>query len=207
MTADAIKWPRLKVALVVVIIFAPFIVAYALYYGSGWRPQGQVNHGRLISPARPLPKLDLVTPSGQPAPANALRGLWTILYVGPSQCAERCRKTLYYARQAHTALNHKAYRVRGVYIALDSQHLGALQALVAKKHRGLNLYLAKDGSVAVLTKFLRAAGVAASQPGNLYLIDPLGNWMMAYPANQAPATQVKGMLEDLRRLLRISHIG
>jgi hypothetical protein len=37
----------------------------------------------------------------------------------------------------------------------------------------------------------------------IYLIDPLGNLMMSY----APDAKPKGMLEDMKRLLRLSHIG
>jgi hypothetical protein len=37
----------------------------------------------------------------------------------------------------------------------------------------------------------------------VYLIDPLGNLMMSY----APDAKAKGMLEDLKRLLRLSSIG
>ena len=37
----------------------------------------------------------------------------------------------------------------------------------------------------------------------VYLIDPLGNLMMSY----APDANPKGMLEDLKRLLRLSHVG
>jgi hypothetical protein len=37
----------------------------------------------------------------------------------------------------------------------------------------------------------------------IYLIDPLGNLMMWYPPGAPP----KGMLEDLKRLLGLSHVG
>jgi hypothetical protein len=37
----------------------------------------------------------------------------------------------------------------------------------------------------------------------VYLIDPLGNLMMSYAADARP----KGMLEDLKKLLRLSHVG
>jgi hypothetical protein len=37
----------------------------------------------------------------------------------------------------------------------------------------------------------------------IYVIDPLGNVMMSY----APDAKLKGMLEDMKRLLRLSHIG
>jgi len=35
------------------------------------------------------------------------------------------------------------------------------------------------------------------------VVDPLGNLMMYYPADARP----KGILEDMKRLLRLSHIG
>ena len=37
----------------------------------------------------------------------------------------------------------------------------------------------------------------------LYLIDPLGNWMMVYPG----PSEYKGILKDIKRLLRVSQIG
>jgi hypothetical protein len=53
-------------------------------------------------------------------------------------------------------------------------------------------------------------GPERGRPGRLpfaesrvYLIDPLGNLMMSY----APDAKAKGMLEDMKRLLRLSSIG
>jgi hypothetical protein len=37
----------------------------------------------------------------------------------------------------------------------------------------------------------------------VYLVDPLGNLMMSYALDARP----KGMLEDLKKLLRLSHVG
>jgi hypothetical protein len=44
---------------------------------------------------------------------------------------------------------------------------------------------------------------AGANAEHIYLIDPLGNLMMSY----APDAKPKGMLEDMKRLLRLSHIG
>jgi hypothetical protein len=52
---------------------------------------------------------------------------------------------------------------------------------------------------------------AGHQPGagqgrvedRIYLIDPLGNLMMSY----RPDANAKGMLEDMKRLLGLSHVG
>ena len=56
--------------------------------------------------------------------------------------------------------------------------------------------------------FRRAAvdvleGIAPLQAGRVYLIDPLGNLMMSYAPNARP----KGLLEDIKRLLGLSHVG
>ena len=46
--------------------------------------------------------------------------------------------------------------------------------------------------------------VLASLTGRVgYLIDPLGNLMMSY----APDANAKCMLEDMKRLLGLSHVG
>lgn len=43
----------------------------------------------------------------------------------------------------------------------------------------------------------------ASEAGRIYIIDPLGNLMMSY----APGAPPKGLLEDLKKLLKLSRIG
>jgi hypothetical protein len=51
-----------------------------------------------------------------------------------------------------------------------------------------------------------ASSLLASLPrgtGALYIVDPLGNLMMAY----APDAPAKGLLDDLKRLLKLSHVG
>jgi hypothetical protein len=65
-------------------------------------------------------------------------------------------------------------------------------------------------AAAPLLALLPARGTAAAamdsgavEAPRIYLIDPLGNLMMSYAADAKP----KGMLEDLKRLLRLSSIG
>jgi len=41
------------------LFLAPLVLAFFTYYGTGWRPSAHVNHGRLITPARPLPQVAL----------------------------------------------------------------------------------------------------------------------------------------------------
>ena len=48
-----------------------------------------------------------------------------------------------------------------------------------------------------------ARGVPVARAGRIYLVDPLGNLLMSYPA-RAPD---RALLDDLRKLLKLSHIG
>ena len=56
---------------------------------------------------------------------------------------------------------------------------------------------------ALLAKFPVYDGVAPTAAGRLYLIDPLGNLVLSYSA----AAPDKALLTDVKKLLRLSHIG
>ena len=45
--------------------------------------------------------------------------------------------------------------------------------------------------------------LTVADAGRIYLIDPLGNLLMSY----APTAPDKALLSDLKKLLRLSHIG
>ena len=58
-----------------------------------------------------------------------------------------------------------------------------------------------DAGAALLAAFPDAA---PARTVVIYVIDPLGNLMMRHAPQPPPA---KGLLEDLRKLLKLSHIG
>ena len=211
---------RLLIGLAV-LFFAPLGASFYLYYGHGaWRPGGRVNAGDLIDPPRPLPALALpLQSSGETAP-DFLKHKWSLLYVQQGPCAERCRGILYETRQVRLALDRDMDRVQRVFIAdeyccdfrtLREQHPDLL---------AIRLSPAAAPLLAVLPRHEDAAGnggggSSAGGPGGssssgtspdaqrIYVIDPLGNVMMSY----APDARPRGMLEDMKRLLRLSHIG
>ncbi|MHB8477773.1 MAG: SCO family protein [Steroidobacteraceae bacterium] len=169
------------------IFFAPLGLAFYLYYGhAAWHPGGRVNAGTLIEPARPLPA------------ANFLKGKWTLLLVNFGSCAQACRARLYDTRQVRLALNRDMQRVQRVLIAES----GCCDAeFLHDQHPDLDLI---QGAAAAPTLALLPQENAGAAPApRVYLIDPLGNLMMFYGADAKP----KGMLEDLKRLLRLSSIG
>jgi cytochrome oxidase Cu insertion factor (SCO1/SenC/PrrC family) len=184
--------------------FAPLGVSFYLYYGHGaWHPGGRVNAGELIEPPRPLPTLALpLQSSGETAP-DFLRRKWTLLYIQQGPCGERCRARLYQTRQVRLALDRDMNRVQRVFIAdgdccdfqfLHEQHPDLIAVRMTPAAAPLLALLPQRGNDS-------AGGEADAQ--RIYLIDPLGNLMMSY----VPGAKPKGLLEDMKRLLRLSQIG
>jgi hypothetical protein len=179
------------------LFFAPLGLAFYLYYGPGtWHPGGHVNAGELITPVRPLPALALPLLGEGNTDPNFLKGKWTLLVVGTGDCTESCRRRLYDTRQIRLALDRDMNRVQRVLVAED----GCCDAhFLHDEHPDL-IAIRAAPAVAPLLAQLPGPHSAASR---IYLIDPLGNLMMFYGADIKP----KGMLEDMKRLLRLSSIG
>jgi cytochrome oxidase Cu insertion factor (SCO1/SenC/PrrC family) len=178
---------------------APLAIAFLLYYGIGIRPQGSTNKGDLITPAVPLPEVELPGATDQPLAADALRGKWSMVFIGDGVCDARCREALTLMRQTRLALGDKMDRVQRVFLitgnCCDQAYLDAEQS-------GLLLGRIDNSAGKTLLETFPDTAQAGSL-GRIYLVDPLGNLMMKYEAD-APQ---KGLLEDLRKLLKLSHIG
>lgn len=192
---------RSRFWLLVAAFFAPLLVAFVLYYVGDWRPAGSTNHGDLIHPARPLPTASLITPQGVEVAPEALHGKWTLVYVGAGQCDARCREALTLMRQTRLALNDDASRVQRLFLATQPC---CDQAYLDAEHAGLLTAHADDAAgKALIAVFPSYDSQPVEQAGRIYVVDPLGNLMMSYAADAPP----KGLLEDLKKLLKLSHIG
>ncbi len=178
--------------LLLLIFVAPLALAFWLYYGSHWRPALRTNHGALIEPAISLPALPAAG-----APANALAGKWSLVVIGDgaSGCDDGCRVALVYARQTWLSLGKLSSRVQRVLLAgegcCDRNYL-------RDEHPGLALAEPADPAVAKVR-----AAFPPPLEHTIFIVDPLGNLMMRYDVRQDP----KGLREDLKNLLELSHIG
>ena len=178
------------------LFLVPLALSFYTYYGTAWRPAGRLNHGSLISPPRPLPRPALPrVPPDAPA-GGSFRGGWTLVYVGDGACDEDCRRALLVMRQTRLALNNDMSRVERVWLATGSccPAQGA-----APPEAGLVVLDASGPPAGALLATFPAAGRAHQ----VFVVDPLGNLMMRYDARSDP----HGLLEDLRKLLRLSQIG
>jgi hypothetical protein len=178
--------------LLVALFFAPLLGAFWLYYGTGWRPAGHTNHGELFEPPRHLPAP--AAHDGQPPAAFA--GHWSLVYVGDGACEADCRAALHMMRQTHAALGRLAPRVQEILLAgpgcCDREYLG-------REHPALRPLDASGPEDAALL----AAFPAARLRHGIFIVDPLGNLIMSYDSGQDP----RGLLQDLKKLLELSHIG
>jgi hypothetical protein len=182
-------------ALLAALFVVPLALAFFTYYGTSWRPLARVNHGQLITPARALPQSAL--PQVQPASAAALfRDHWSLVYIGDGSCPDACRQGLYVMRQTRLSLNNDMTRVARVFLATADC---CAREFLAHEHAGLVVLDASGtGAQDLLAQF-----PAAERAHMLFVVDPLGNLMMSYDARENP----RGLLEDLKKLLRLSHIG
>jgi cytochrome oxidase Cu insertion factor (SCO1/SenC/PrrC family) len=186
-----------QVLLIVAALFLiPLAVSFALYYGKLWRPAGSVSKGELIQPPRLLEMHGLRLPDGGDADPQLLTDKWSLIYIGDGACDEVCQAALVFGRQSRLALNNDMTRVQRIFLA--TAHCCAT-GYFAREQPGL---IALDASSP------EARALLAQFPGDrqhsLYLVDPLGNLMMRHDAMQPTS---KDLLTDLKKLLRLSHIG
>lgn len=180
----------------VLLFLGPLFFALVLYYGSDrWRPDGGTNHGFLITPPVVLPQLQPVAGAAD-QDAGDLRGRWTLIYVDSGSCEARCSEALYRGRQTREALGRNMERVERLYVRRGP----ASSEAAFEEQDGLRV-MSNDERDA--RELLAALPPELAMGDDLLLVDPLGNLMMRFPLDDDP----KGMLTDLKRLLKLSGIG
>jgi len=185
---------RWKMLAVLLVCAAPVIASYFTYYVI--RPEGQPNFGTLIDPQRPLPTITTQALDGQTGELTALKGQWLLLSVAGGACDDRCEKNLYFQRQLREVLGKEKDRVDRVWLVNDG--VAVRNALLPALASATVLRVAP----AALAQWLEPAPGQRLQD-HLYLVDPMGNWMMRFPANMDAGAATKAR-RDLERLLRAS---
>jgi hypothetical protein len=200
---------RIKMLAVLLVCAAPVIASYFTYYVI--RPEGRRNHGELIEPQRPVPAITATTLDGKPVPLHSLAGQWLLVSVAGGACDAACERNLYVQRQLREGLGKEKDRVDWVWLVPDAQPVR--EAL--KPALGQATVLRVDA--AQLAQWL-APGPGHQLADHLYLVDPMGNWMMRFPVPvaQPDAAPVSGVPQgidtaaaaktkrDIERVLRAS---
>lgn len=190
-TSAATRAGRWKMLLLLLVCASPVIASYFTYYVI--RPEGRRNYGELIDPQRPLPDLVGTDTSGRPVPLTQLKNQWLFISVADSTCDDACQKHLYLQRQLRETLGKDKDRLDWVWL-----RTGAADLSEPLKQATVAATVLHVDAAALATWLQPAAGQRLED--HLYVVDPIGNWMMRFPA-QADPKQVK---RDLDRLLRAS---
>jgi hypothetical protein len=193
-TSSRTRGGRWKMFMVLLVCAAPVIASYFTYYVV--RPDGRRNFGELIDPQRTLPDVVGKTLDGKPVNLKTLKNQWLLMSVSSGACNEACTQHLYLQRQLREGLGREKDRVDWVWLINDDVPVSEVMKLALKDATVLRVPPAE------LAKWLQpAAGAALAD--HLYVVDPIGNWMMRFPANIA-ASSAPNMKRDLERLLRAS---
>lgn len=188
------------VFLAIFMFFAiPLVAAWWLFlHTEPGRPWATSNKGDLISPARPLQNFAPIrNRTGGDYTLDDLRGKWTLVFVPPAGCDETCKKNIYHMRQVWAALGRDADRVQRLLVFRKHEQFDELSGFLENYPRMQVVFDAGNRLIGQIP-FSEAA-----LDRNIYLVDPLGNLMMAFPQTLDP----RDMLQDLKKLLKISTIG
>ena len=185
---------RWKMLLVLLVCAAPVVASYLTFYVI--RPEGRRNFGELIEPQRQLPDLSGIDLAGKPFKLRALTGQWLLVSVAGGACDDACARHLYLQRQLRETLGREKDRLDWVWLVSDDKPVEA------------RLRTALTGATVLRVPEARLSAWLQPAPGHhlsehLYLVDPMGRWMLRFPAGLEVPEAAKAK-RDLERLLRAS---
>lgn len=190
---------RATIILVFALFLAPVLLA-TLMHSRWWHFEPQTkNYGELVEPVIALESFQVTDSSGRRWDQESLRDHWTLLAVNDGVCEKSCVERLtWLARLRETQGRHlQRLNVMVVGTRLGEVELPPLQD-------GIVLAATSDQTDEPMKPAQQARNQAWTQQlphaANLnttYLIDPVGNIIMSYPADSDPT----GIRKDLKRIL------
>jgi hypothetical protein len=119
-----------------------------------------------------------------------------MLKVGGGACPQACQNQLFTMRQERLMQGKEMERVERVWLVTDRE---PLDTMLIREYDGMHMLRADAAAVA---KWLPVEQ-GKSAADYTYLIDPLGNLMMRFPADP----DRRKMYKDINKLLKASAIG
>ncbi|MFS1948218.1 hypothetical protein BCU64_013295 [Vibrio lentus] len=168
-----------------ILIFAlPAIIAKTVLE-QHWYTAGVTNSGELVEPRVTLEDVGITLPVAEEG--------WLVGYIAPTECESLCEQQLHYLNQSYLALGKNKERVTAVVFVAEGV---SLKGTINKPD----------------LEFLAGGGQLRAEfaPASIVIIDPLGQLVMEYKSVSEPSqlvSQSKGMIHDLRKLLKLSRVG
>ena len=182
---------RSKFLFLMGVFMVPVVAAYLAYFG--WRPAGHANYGALLKVA-PLQHTAGKLLDGKSFNLDALHGKWVMVHIGAASCDAACTQQLYLMRQVRITQGKEQSRIERAWVVTDN---ATPDAALLQAHPGLLVWRPADEA------FVAQFPAVQSRGDHIYLVDPLGNLMLRFPAQP----DAKRMMKDLKLLLKASQIG
>lgn len=193
-----LRTDRITLILIMAVFILPLISAWILV--GQWRPEGKAHHGELLVPARPISHFQVLEQDGKELNRAYLQGRWTLMYMGTTvDCDASCQQGLYKIRQIRLALGKEMPRVQRLLLMTEMPD-ASLGTWLQQEHAGMAVGVADASTRDFFARAFSHTGIA---DGWIYLIDPLTNLVMRYPAQTNP----RDILKDVKHLLKLSKIG
>ena len=183
--------------LCMLIFFVTPIIAVIAMYKMDWRPKGE-SIGQLVVPAKLL-AMDyaFMSSDGSVVQPDLWKDKWSMVYIA-GNCQAACKEKLHNIRQLHVSLYKEIPRMQRVLIT-TSQEVKQLQQDYPDM-----LILNQPGSeITALSDQFNVNNESSMTADRIYLVDPLGHFMMSY----ATATDPALIRKDITRLMRYSWAG
>jgi cytochrome oxidase Cu insertion factor (SCO1/SenC/PrrC family) len=175
-----IRNARLKLLVIMALFAAPIVASFLAYYV--FQPRGGASYGELLTPPATITTAQFARAAGGAFRFEALRGKWVLIASDAGACPPSCAAKLTLMRQVRLMLGRNSGRLERVFVALEPF----------------------EGTIAITPPTGMALPLApVNDRAHFYLVDPLGNVMMRFPADADP----RRLFKDLERLLKASQIG
>ncbi len=158
------------------------------------------NRGQLIEPARPLENMVLTTIGGNLLDTNTLKGNWVLMMAGSSDCNETCLKNVYFMRQVRRLMGEEREKIKRIFVMTDNASVESFKEQVSEFG---DMEIVSTATAQGKTLIGHMTINNRSPENRIFIVDPLGNLMMAYPQEVDP----EDIAKDFRRLLKVVRIG
>ena len=188
---------RLTLIALMALFLSPVLAAWL------WTPDTFRNRGELIDPPQPLVNVPMISPDGSDVDLTNLFGRWTYVFFVEAGCDESCKQLADAVERVRLSQGKNEKRVRLMVITLSPDALSSVDEIRLIMPKTIVLGVNAAEKEQLLPQFMSSGEAPALQSGSVFLVDPMGNLMMSYPAKADPTD----LRKDISRLLRASRIG
>lgn len=185
------------VLILMLTFFAVPLIVVMLMFKFNWMPTGE-SIGELVRPARLLnTENELKDDKGVALPSQFWKQKWSIVYIA-DDCQANCLGKLHDMRQLYVSLYKDMERTQRVLITTQQD-----TSSIKRDYPDLIIVNQSAENIAKFSQQFQVNNENVYSSNRLYLVDPLGHFMMSYNP-QLPLATVR---KDVTRLLRFSWAG